>query len=340
MNGGTAVPGEKPILDWLLQQFPDTPKARAKQWIARGRVSVAGVIIRRPHQVIPDPGDRLTLQDRGAMALEPVGGWQIHPRVCLLHLDSSVGVINKGPGLISVPAPNCDLSALSILQDFLVGRLKVSWRKQSGRTVPPAWRRLVPFPVHRLDQYTSGAFCAGMNPEARQHLIEQLKTHTMTREYFAFAAGRSSVAQGTWRDWLQLSDDEMRQQVVSSSEGTAPRSSARQAVTHYQVVTEYQLPGNSGFITKLRLRLETGLKHQIRVQAAHAGLPLIGDRLYNPDYRLGAVGEPPIAFPRQALHAASLTLEHPALDGKRQTWTAPFPEDLRRLETTLNPKRI
>jgi hypothetical protein len=113
-----------PLLHWLLQRHPDSPKSRAKQWIVAGRVSVNGVVIRKPHQLIADPGDALELGDRHATSLECGSGWQIHPRVSLLYLDSAVAIANKGPGLISVPAPNCSLSALSILADFLAGKLK------------------------------------------------------------------------------------------------------------------------------------------------------------------------------------------------------------------------
>ena len=207
-----------PLLDWLLRKHPDTPKSRAKQWILAGRVSVNGVIIRKPHQAIPDPGDALELRDRQATTLACGSGWQIHPRVSLLYLDAALAVVNKGPGLISVPAPNCDLSALSILADFLSGKLKARDRGVAGKSLPPAYRRLEPLPVHRLDQYTSGVFCMATNPAARHHLIEQLKAHTMKREYVAFVEGRPGAPNGTWRQWLQLSRDELRQHVLSESQ--------------------------------------------------------------------------------------------------------------------------
>ncbi|HWH70402.1 MAG TPA: pseudouridine synthase, partial [Candidatus Sulfotelmatobacter sp.] len=177
---------DSPLLDWLLQQYPDTPKTRAKQWIQAGRVSVNGVVVRKPHQRMPDPGASLQLLGRQATTLDCGAGWQIHPRVALLYLDAAVAVVNKGPGLIAVPAPNADLSALSILADFLAGRLKAQDRSVAGKTLPPAYRRLQPLPVHRLDQYTSGVFCMATNPTARGHLIEQLKAHSMKREYVAF----------------------------------------------------------------------------------------------------------------------------------------------------------
>ena len=327
-----------PLLDWLLRKHPDTPKSRAKQWILAGRVSVSGVIIRKPHQAIADPGDALELRDRQATTLACGSGWQIHPRVSLLYLDSALAIVNKGPGLISVPAPNCDLSALSILADFLTGKLKARNRGVAGKSLPPAYRRLQPLPVHRLDQYTSGVFCLATNPAARGHLIEQLKAHSMKREYVAFVEGRPRPSTGTWRQWLQLSRDELRQRVLSETQPKDPDPEAREAITHYEVIAEYPLAGGKGFVTKLRLRLETGRKHQIRVQAAHAGFPLIGDRTYNPAYRGSDHAGAPIDFPRQALHAEVLSLEHPDQPGKRMTWTAELPKDLRQLEAALRSR--
>ena len=92
---------ERPLLDWLLRQHPDTPRSRAKQWILAGRVSVNGAVIRKPHQLLPDPGEALVLRDRHATTLACGAGWQIHPRVSLLYLDSALAIVNKGPGLIS-----------------------------------------------------------------------------------------------------------------------------------------------------------------------------------------------------------------------------------------------
>jgi 23S rRNA pseudouridine1911/1915/1917 synthase len=258
----------------------------------------------------------------------------------LLYLDSALAIVNKGPGLISVPAPDCELSALSILADFLAGKLKARDRGVAGRSLPPAYRRLQPLPVHRLDQYTSGVFCMATSPVARRHLIEQLKAHTMTREYVAFVEGRPDTPKGAWRQWLQLSRDELRQHVLSETQAKAAASEALEAVTHYEVIAQYPLAGGARFVTKLRLRLETGRKHQIRVQAANAGLPLLGDRAYNPAFRATNSSNTPIDFPRQALHAEVLTLEHPDQPGRRMTWTAQLPKDLRQLETALRSGRL
>ena len=328
----------RPLLDWLLQKHPDTPKKRAKQWILAGRVSVNGEVVRRPNQPFPDPGDRLELLDRRATALEcGPAGWQIHPRVNLLYLDAALAAVNKGPGLLAVSDEPGDLSALSILADFLEGKLRAHDRGVDGRgrSLPPAYRRLEPLPVHRLDQYTSGVFCMAMNPVARGRLIEQLKAHTMRREYVAYVEGRPRQPQGTWRNWLKLGEDQLRQYVIPEVLARTALSEAVEAITHYEVIREFSLAGGRTVISKLRLRLETGRKHQIRIQAAHAGLPLVGDRTYHPKYHGDAPRAPRIAFERQALHAEILSLEHPAHPGTRMTWTAALPKDLLHLEAAL-----
>jgi 23S rRNA pseudouridine1911/1915/1917 synthase len=333
---GSNAGESRPLLEWLLMKYPETPKKRAKQWIVAGRVSVSGVIIRQPNRAIPDPRDALELLDRRATALDcGPGGWQIHPRVALLYLDAALAVVNKGPGLISVPAENADLSALSILADFLAGKLRARDRGVAGRSLPPAYRRLQPLPVHRLDQYTSGVFCMAVNPVARQHLIDQLQAHTMKREYVAYVEGRPSQVKGTWRNWLKLRDDELRQFVISEKEAKAAGDEATEAITHFEVIEVFTMRGGREVVTKLRLRLETGRKHQIRAQAAFAGLPLLGDRTYHPKYHGDAPKALRFDFPRQALHAEILSLEHPEQEGVRMTWTAALPRDMRELEASL-----
>ena len=156
----------------------------------------------------------------------------------------------------------------------------------------------------------------------------------MGRAYIAFVEGKATKSQGTWQHWLRLSANQMRQQVLAASQAGG-QAGFQEAITHFEVLAEYSLRGGKGFISKLRLRLETGLKHQIRIQAAQAGVPLVGDRTYNPNYSGRTSLVPKAPFARQALHAIRLELEHPEQDGQRMSWTAPLPEDLRQLEAAL-----
>jgi len=173
------------------------------------------------------------------------------------------------------------------------------------------------------------------NPTARQCLIDQLQAHTMKREYVAYVEGRPPHSAGTWRNWLRLRDDELRQFVISETEAKAAGAEAVEATTHFEVIEVFALRGGREVVTKLRLRLETGRKHQIRAQAAFAGMPLLGDRTYHPKYHGDAPKTSRIDFPRQALHAEILSLEHPEKEGVRMTWTAALPRDMRELEASL-----
>ncbi len=294
-----------------------------------------GQVIRKPQALLEDPGGTLRLLERQSTSLDCGNGWQIHPRVSLLHLDSALAIVNKEAGLVSVPAPSTDLSALSILQDFLRGQLRVADRTVGGRTLPPVFRRLNLLPVHRIDQFTSGVLCVACNPIARERLIDQVRSHAMKREYVAFVEGRPPAAKGTWRDLLSLSPDESEQRVISKSPTSPSSEKIQEAVTHYEVVATYSIGPADAIVTKLNLRLETGLRHQIRIQAAHAGLPLVGERKYRVGIHHHSRQESLIDFPRQALHAVTLTLEHPDQAGRQLTWHAPLPKDLRQLEHNL-----
>lgn len=347
----------QPLIHWVMVKYSDTPKARAKRWIQTGRVRVGGTIVRKPHELLTDPGNALELSGRQSPNLDFASGWRIHPRATILFLDPALAVINKGAGLLSVPAMGDRISVLSVVADFLAGRLKPSDHRVTLKGLPAGLRKLEPMAVHRLDQYTSGVFCVAMNPAARAHLIAQVKAHTMEREYIAFVEGRPAEKSGTWRNWLRLDQEGFRQQVVrgpeiphgrdhtsraqsSASIGRGRSPDSQEAVTHYEVLDEFGVPGSGRIFSKLRLRLETGRKHQIRIQAAHAGFPLIGDRTYNPNYRDATGASSNIPFERQALHSARLSLQHPARPGEIRTWTAPLPPDLKELESALRRSRV
>jgi 23S rRNA pseudouridine1911/1915/1917 synthase len=203
--------------------------------------------------------------------------------------------------------------------------------------LPAAFRQLTPLPVHRLDQFTTGVLCLAMNPAARAALIEQFSAHTASRQYVAFVDGRPRTPRGTWRHWLRFDDETLRQQVSSRPGG----ADTLESITHYEVLDEFALGPTGRVVSKMRFKLETGRTHQIRAQAAHEGLPLIGDRtyhaLYHPSKRERAVV--PIACERQALHAEELELAHP-VSGQRLKWSAPLPADLRQLERALHASQF
>ena len=324
-------PNSQTLLDLVLEKFPDTPRKRAKEWILAGRFSIAGTVLRKPNQLVTEQAGTLELQGRrlGTLALDEE--WRIHPRLSLIYLDASLAIVNKGAGLLSVPAPITDVSALSILTDFLAGKL----RGLERRHLPAAFRQLEPLPVHRLDQFTTGVLCLALNPSARAALIEQFAAHTASRQYVAFVDGRPKTPQGTWRHWLRFDDETLRQHVAAQ-----PGADALESITHYEVLDEFVLGKTGRVISKLRFKLETGRTHQIRAQAASVGLPLIGDRTYHPLYHASKRERAvvPIECERQALHAEILELAHP-VTGQRRQWSVPIPADLQQLERALRAQR-
>lgn len=327
----------RPLIEWVRDQFPETPKKRAKQWIEAGRVRVGGVVHRKPHEPLPDPRGALELMGRHDTGAAFVESLRIHPKLTLVYLDGSMAVVNKEAGLLSVPAKGRGLSAIEILTAFL---------KTPGiatRKFPPAYRKLTPLPVHRIDEYTSGLLCFALTPAAREKLIEEFSAHRVLREYVAFTDGCPKSPSGAWRHWLKLSEDGRRQTVVSAREAKSRDPAVVEAVTHFEVIGQFRIPaaGRHRIIAKLRLRLETGCKHQIRVQAAHENVPVIGDRAYHPLYQAAAHGggPVPVEFPRQALHAEVLMLTHPARPANRMRWSAPLPADLVRFESLLEDDR-
>jgi len=179
--------------------------------------------------------------------------------------------------------------------------------------------------VHRLDKNTSGLMVVAKNEKSQKNLVEQLQTHSVSREYSAIVYGHM-VAGGTVDEPIGRDTKDRVKQAVSSN--------GREAVTHYRVIDRYQNH------THVKAILETGRTHQIRVHLSHIGYSLIGDPMYGGKLRFPkkadeALKDALVNFKRQALHARKLTLTHP-ISGKLMSWKAPLPEDMLALLDVLN----
>ncbi len=316
---------EKTLLDWAVRLCPDSPRKRLKEWIASGRFCLNGRVVTKAGMRLPDPGASLTLGAPDEAA--PAWGHRkrIHPKLVLVYLDRDLAIVDKEAGLLSVPTENqTKTSALEVLSNYLNDQRGEATRRGFFGSADA----IKPLPVHRLDQYTSGLLCIALNDDARRHLIQQLRSHDFLREYIAYADGDAPEASGTWRNFLQLDERGYDQQLQSeASEHTT------EAVTHYQVEEVYA----RHHVTKLRIRLETGLKHQIRIQAAAHDMPLIGDRVYHPSTQKAVAkkgAKLPYSFKRQALHAATIGIIHPR-DGKKVKFQSKIPGDMQDLEVRL-----
>ena len=196
----------------------------------------------------------------------------------ILYQDRWLIAIDKPAGLLSVPAEKDSLNAFHML--------KVGMKSPSL------------LPVHRLDQDTSGVLVFARSKLAEEKMNVLFEKHDLDREYHAIVEGRMSQDSGTWESYLRERED--YHVVVTTPE------MGRKAITHFEVIRK------SKKLTFLKLRLETGRKHQIRVQAAEAGFPIVGDKRY------GALLNP---YKRLCLHARLLSFIHPFTQ-KRVTFTS------------------
>jgi 23S rRNA pseudouridine1911/1915/1917 synthase len=171
--------------------------------------------------------------------------------------------------------------------------------------------------VHRLDKNTSGLMVVARSEKAQKNLVEQLQTHTVSREYSAIVYGHM-ISGGTIDEPIgRDSRDRIKQAVTDSG---------KHALTHYRVIDRF------AHHTHVKAILETGRTHQIRVHLSHIGYSLIGDPMYGGKIRFPkkAVEELKDAlkgFNRQALHAKKLTITHP-ISGETMSWKAPLPDDM------------
>ena len=187
--------------------------------------------------------------------------------------------------------------------------------------------------VHRLDKDTTGLMVVAKTIPAQNHLVDQLQTRVMSREYEAVAMG-TMVAGGVV--------DEPIGRHATKRTHMAVRENGKPAVTHFRVIEKFRA------YTHLRLKLETGRTHQIRVHMAHIKHPLLGDPTYSGRPRLPKGASDDFintlrGFQRQALHAAQLSLYHPETE-EWMTWQAPLPQDMQdllaavRLDSKENPE--
>src|SRR5690606_1818324 len=182
--------------------------------------------------------------------------------------------------------------------------------------------------VHRLDKDTTGLMVVAKTLQAQTNLVEQLQKRTVSRIYECISIG-VITAGGTIDAPIGRSSSQRQRMAVT--DGGKP------AITHYRVLERYRSH------THVRVKLETGRTHQIRVHMSHVGYPLVGDPVYAGRFRIPPAASPSLVqslkeFPRQALHARFLELDHPAT-GKRMKWESPLPDDLVWLLTLLRQDR-
>ncbi|AXT39798.1 23S rRNA pseudouridine(1911/1915/1917) synthase RluD [Alteromonas sp. BL110] len=298
----------------LADLFPEYSRSKLKTWIQEGNVAVNGEVITVPrHKMQMD--ELITVQAEMDVQVTSVAQ---DIALDIVYEDEHILVINKPADLVVHPgAGNPSGTVLNALLNHYPEIDKVP---RAGI-------------VHRLDKDTTGLMVVAKTIPAQTHLVDQLQRREMSREYEAIALG-TMVAGG-------IVDEPIGRHATKRTH-MAVREMGKPAVTHYRVIEKFRA------YTHLRLKLETGRTHQIRVHMAHIKHPLLGDQVYGGRPRLpkGASEEFIAAlrgFQRQALHAAQLSLFHPETE-EWMTWKAPLPQDMQDLlkavkqDSTDNPQ--
>ncbi|MGL9759981.1 MAG: 23S rRNA pseudouridine(1911/1915/1917) synthase RluD [Symbiopectobacterium sp.] len=282
----------------LAELFPDYSRSRIKEWILDNRVQINGNIINKPKEKVLG-GEAIMIN---ALIDEGLRLKAQDIALDIVYEDQDMLVINKPRNLVVHPGTgNPDGTVLNALLHHF----------PAIGNVPRAGI------VHRLDKDTTGLMAVAKTVPAQTRLVELLRAREIKREYEAIAIGHM-IAGGT------VNEPMSRHSTKRTHMSVHPMG--KPAVTHYRIMEHFRNH------MRLRLRLETGRTHQIRVHMAHINHPLVGDQLYGSPLRLPKRASEELVtalrtFDRQALHATMLLLCHP-ISGIEMEWHAPIPQDM------------
>jgi len=288
----------------LAELVPDCSRARLQQWIRSGAATLDARVVRARDRVMG--GERVVidarLEEQTRDAAEPI-------ELDLVYEDAALLVINKPAGLVVHPAagnPHGTLLNALLHHDPALAALP-----RAGI-------------VHRLDKGTSGLLVVARSLAAHKALVDALAAREVHRAYLAVVNGVLTAGGSVDAPVGRHPVDRKRMAVVSGG---------KPALTHYRVEARFRAH------SLLRVQLETGRTHQIRVHLAHRHHPIVGDPVYGGRLRLPAGASAALVtalqgFRRQALHATRLALQHP-LSGEPVSWEAPMPADMTQLVEVL-----
>ena len=289
----------------LAEIFPEYSRSRLKLWIEQGQVLVDGSTAKPKLRISGDEELQLSVQSiesEEACAAEDIP-------LDIVYQDDSIIVVNKAADFVVHPAAG---HFSGTMQNALLHF------DESLAAIPRAGI------VHRLDKDTTGLMVVARNLSSHKYLVDQIQKHEVIREYqavvFGVMTGGGMVEQPIGRhprDRIKM----------------AVRENGREAITHYRLLKRFREHSH------IKVQLETGRTHQIRVHMSYLHHPIVGDPVYAGRHRVPAGAQPELVdylqgFKRQALHAWRLSFVHPE-SGEDVSFEAPLPEDMQQLINLL-----
>jgi len=299
-------------IDKALGLLPEIgSRSRAENLINKGLVTVGGKPVKSSHRI--EAGDLIHVEIPEA---QPVDLQPLPLKLDVIYEDQDLLVVNKPSGLVVHPAAG---HAQDTLANALLHHTNdLSMKFGENR----------PGIVHRLDRDTSGLLVVAKNDFTHEKLAQQFKNKTTHRIYYAACLGLAKASEGTVQSFLVRHPTQRKKfaSLVGADRKIIrrqndPSATGKWAITHYQVVKK-----TPAGLSYLRLRLETGRTHQIRVHLSEMGLPILGDEIYGSGKKKNLLAD----FPRLALHAAELGFNHPR-SGKNLSFVQDWPESVGRL---------
>tara|TARA_A100001388_G_scaffold50515_1_gene34036 strand:- start:1821 stop:2684 length:864 start_codon:yes stop_codon:yes gene_type:complete len=272
-----SIDKESILLDELALQFKNTSKNKLRKMLTEGRISVNGKIEHRAKRELIK-GDLVKILDKATSKEITPPPQQKITNLEIIFEDDDILVVEKPAGLLSVATNKMESDTLhSRCLDYIRTKHHSNWC----------------YIVHRLDRETSGIMIFALSKQNKEYLQEQFAERSIYRTYFALVEGKLPRKHGTEIEWL-LEDKNLRVKKVKPN-----TKSSKEAITHWEVVKENQST------SLVRIAIDTGRRHQIRMAMKSLGSPVVGDDLH------GAKTDP---MGRVCLHASSLEFLHPQTD--------------------------
>ncbi len=295
-------------LDALLSEKTELSRSAAARLAELGEVTVNGVPAAKKHTV--KAGDKIEIS---VPEPEPSEAVAENIPLDILYEDSDILVINKPSGMVVHPAPG-----------NYTGTLVNALLYHCGHSLSGIGGVIRPGIVHRIDKDTSGLLVVAKNDRAHKALASELEVHGIEREYHALVRGGFKVQSGKIDLPIGRHPVDRKRMAVLTADG----AHVKDAITHYEVLCGYK------DVSYLKLKLETGRTHQIRVHMSHIGHPLIGDEVYATN-RIRFEKLHSALLCGQVLHAKRLTLTHPTTK-ERMEFECELPDNFKRLLEILN----